>query len=313
MKKALFTLVALCLLTLSVEAQRKTDLLDRGLVAVPANVNGGSGSGNFVSWKIFGEEYYDVTYNLYANGNLLKGGLTVGCYSHTAGNANTKYQVAAVVNGVEQEKSAEVTRWNGGYKDVMVAKVTDRDGVDVTSSYELNDISLGDVTGNGITEFMVKRNYTGGVNDAANKTRFHLYECYTLDGRRLWSIDLGPNLMAGPDEQWDLVAFDWDEDGKAECVMRGADNMIIHTSTGHDIKIGNMNYFAPRDEYTRNGAEYLLYLNGERVDNVFYDAPYTNYEKEVLYRAYDITKQIKEQNCIGVHCGEGFYAQSRVW
>ncbi|MBO4801479.1 MAG: autotransporter-associated beta strand repeat-containing protein [Bacteroidaceae bacterium] len=263
MKKALFTLVALWLLTLSVEAQRKTDLLDRGLVAVPANVNGGSGSGNFVSWKIFGEEYYDVTYNLYANGNLLKGGLTVGCYSHTAGNANTKYQVAAVVNGVEQEKSAEVTRWNGGYKDVMVAKVTDRDGVDVTSSYELNDISLGDVTGNGITEFMVKRNYTGGVNDAANKTRFHLYECYTLDGRRLWSIDLGPNLMAGPDEQWDLVAFDWDEDGKAECVMRGADNMIIHTSTGHDIKIGNMNYFAPRDEYTRNGAEYLLYLNGE--------------------------------------------------
>ena len=57
----------------------------------------------------------------------------------------------------------------------------------------------------------------------------------------------------------------------------------------------------------------VLYLNGERVDNVFYDAPFTNYEKEVLYRAYDVTKQIKEQNCVGVHCGEGFYAQSRVW
>ena len=40
----------------------------------------------------------------------------------------------------------------------------------------------------------------------------------------------------------------------------------------------------------------VLYLNGERVDNVFYDAPFTNYEKEVLYRAYDVTKQIKEQN-----------------
>ncbi len=56
-----------------------------------------------------------------------------------------------------------------------------------------------------------------------------------------------------------------------------------------------------------------LYLNGERVDGIYYDAPFTNYEKEVLYRAYDITEQLAEQNCIGVHCGEGFYAQSRVW
>lgn len=169
-------------------AQRHTDRLDRGLVAVPANVNGGSGSGNFVSWKIFGEEYYDVTYNLYANGNLLKAGLTVGCYSHSGGSATTKYQVAAVVNGVEQEKCAEVTRWNNGYKDVSVAAVTDRAGAVVTAMYELNDISLGDVTGDGIVEFIIKRNYKGSnpsLTESGNRTRFNLYECYTLEGKRL--------------------------------------------------------------------------------------------------------------------------------
>lgn len=262
MRKRFFSFCLLVLLTSVGFAQRTTDRLDRGLVAVPANVNGGTGSGNFVSWKIFGEEYYDVTYNLYANGALLKAGLKVGCFSHTAGNASTKYQVAAVVNGVEQEKCAEVVRWNNGYKDIPAAPAINRAGADVSTKYILNDVSLGDVTGNGVPEFIVKRNFTGGVNDAANKTNFHRYECYTLDGQRLWWIDLGPNLMAGPDEQWDLVAFDWDEDGKAECIMRGADNMIIHTATGHDIEIGNMNYYAPRDEYTRNGAEYLLYLNG---------------------------------------------------
>ncbi len=262
MKLKILLIAALAMTSVAGYAQRHTDRLDRGLVAVPANVNGGSGSGNFVSWKIFGEEYYDVTYNLYANGTLVKGGLKVGCFSHTAGNATTKYQVAAVVNGVEQEKSAEVTRWNAGYKDIPVASAINRAGQDVSSQYILNDISLGDVTGNGIPEFIVKRNFTGGVNDSGNKTNFHRYECYTLDGERLWWIDLGPNLMAGPDEQWDLVAFDWDEDGRAECIMRGADNMIIHTATGREIKIGNMNYYAPRDEYTRNGAEYLLYLNG---------------------------------------------------
>ena len=262
MKLKILLIAVLVMTSVAGFAQRTTDLLDRGLVAVPANVNGGSGSGNFVSWKIFGEEYYDVTYNLYANGTLVKGGLKVGCYSHTTGNATTKYQVAAVVNGVEQEKCAEVTRWNAGYKDIPVAKVVDRNGADATSQYFLNDISLGDVTGNGIPEFIVKRNYSGDIRNASNKTHFHHYECYTLDGQRLWWIDLGPNLMAGPDEQWDLIAYDWDEDGKAECVMRGADNMIIHTATGHDIQIGNMSYVAPRDEYTRNGAEYLLYLNG---------------------------------------------------
>ena len=57
----------------------------------------------------------------------------------------------------------------------------------------------------------------------------------------------------------------------------------------------------------------VLYLNGERVDGVYYDAPFTNYEKEVLYRCYDVTKLVTDKNCIGVHCGEGFYAQSRVW
>ncbi|MBO4906537.1 MAG: autotransporter-associated beta strand repeat-containing protein [Bacteroidaceae bacterium] len=266
MKKSFFALISVLLLCGTAMAQRFTDKLDRGLVAVPANVNGGSGSGNFVSWRIFGEEYYDVTYNLYCNGTLLKEGLKVSCYTHTAGTATSKYQVAAVVNGVEQGLSAEVTRWNGGYFDILVASVTDRAGANITSMYELNDISLGDVNGDGITEFIVKRNYVGSdpsLTQEGNKTRFNLYECYDLSGNRLWSIDLGPNLMAGPDEQWDLVAYDWDMDGKAECIMRGADNMIIHTATGRNVKIGNMNYYAPRDEYTRYGAEYLLYINGE--------------------------------------------------
>ena len=237
------------------QAQRVTDKLDRGLVAVPAS------SGNLVSWRIFAEEYYGVTYNLYANGSLLKSGLTASDFNHTNGSSTTKYQVAAVVKGVEQEKSAEVTRWNNGYLQFPVAKVQDRNGNDVTSQYIINDISLGDVDGDGVAEFIVKRNYSGDIRNSANTTCFHHYECYNLKGERLWWIDLGPNMMAGPDKQWDMVFFDWDRDGRAEGLMRGADNMIFHTTQG-DVNIGNMSYVAPRDEYTRNGNEYLIYLNG---------------------------------------------------
>ena len=270
MKKFILTSIFALLATLGF-AQRFTDKLDRGLVAVP------SGSGNLVSWRILGEEYYDVTYNLYCNGSKIAENLKVSNYTHTAGNASSSYQVAAVVRGVEQTKSKSVTRWENGYFDIPVATVLDRNGNDVTSQYMINDISLGDVDGDGVVEFMVKRNYTGDILNASNTTKFHHYECYKLNGTRLWWIDLGPNLMAGPDEQWDLVSFDWDMDGKAECLMRGADNMIIHAADGSVIKVGNMSYVSPRDEYTRNGAEYLLYMNGETA------VPYDYNDKATTY------------------------------
>ena len=261
-----FTIVTMTLLlsAATASAQRFTDKLDRGLIAIPANTNGGSSSGNLVSWRIFGEEYYDTEYNLYRNGTKVNTTpLKLSTYLDTSGNATSKYQVAAVVNGQEQQLSEPVTSWSSGYYEFPVADVVDRNGTTCTSNYIINDISLGDVTGNGVTEFIVKRNYSGGdLNTTANTTRFHHYECYNLKGDRLWWIDLGPNLMAGADEQWDLVANDWDMDGKAECVMRGADNMYIHTSTGRTIRVGTT-YVAPRDEYTHQGNEYLLYLNGE--------------------------------------------------
>ena len=108
MRKSILTPVLMMVATLGF-AQRFTDKVDRGLVAVP-----GQSGGNFISWRVLGEEYYDVTYNLYCNGSLLKEGLKVSNYSHSGGNASSKYQVAAVVKGVEQQKSAEVTRWASG-------------------------------------------------------------------------------------------------------------------------------------------------------------------------------------------------------
>ena len=256
MKRFTLFFVSLLCFVMQGYAQRVTDKLDRGLVAVPAS------SGNFISWRIFAEEYYGVTYNLYAGESLLKGGLKVSNYTHSAGTSSTKYKVVPVINGVEREdlSSNQVTRWDNGYKEFAVAKVQDRNGNDVTSQYIINDISLGDVDGDGVAEFLVKRNYTGDVYNST--TCFHHYECYKLSGERLWWIDLGPNMMAGPDEQWDMVLFDWDQDGKAEAIMRGADNMIIHTSNGETVNVGDMTYVAGRHQYTCEGAEYFLYING---------------------------------------------------
>ena len=97
---------------------------------------------------------------------------------------------------------------------------------------------MADVDGDGVSEFIMKRNYVDG--SSVDATAFNLLECYNIQGDRLWYIDLGPNMVSGPDEQYDAVGYDWDGDGKAEILLRGADNMIIYHSDGTKTNIGNM-------------------------------------------------------------------------
>lgn len=277
MKRLLLAAIALLALAPTARAQRITDALDRGIVAVPAQ-----GGGRLVTWRMFGEEYYDTQYNLYRNGTKVNAEpLSVSNFIDTGGSATSTYQVEPIVHGVIGERSASVKSWANNWLDVRVKPVVNRAGKTIgnsvagntsgndttTPGYTLNDVSLADVDGDGVVELIVKRNNSqGNLRQASNKTDFNLYECYKLNGERLWWIDLGPNLMAGADEQWDMVGYDWDQDGKAEMIMRGADNMIIHTASGATINIGNMNTgfgSSDRPEYTGTGNEYLLYLNGE--------------------------------------------------
>lgn len=264
MKQLLIALVVLFALTNSVSAQRVTDKLDRGLVAIP------SGSGSFVSWRIFGEEYYDTEYNLYRDGTLVNSTpLKVSNYVDHNGKAGSTYQVEAVVKGKGQGKSAPKARQNTQYIQFAVKNLQSRRGTDITNDYNINDIALADVDGDGISEFILKRNYGPDASSVANDSAYNCLECYNLSGDRLWWIDLGPNMVSGPDEQYDAVGYDWDGDGKAEILMRGADNMIIHHADGTTTEIGNMKVNTRNTvsqtanmTYTNTGAEYLLYLEG---------------------------------------------------
>lgn len=264
MKKIIICLTAL-LVAFAAQAQRRTERLDRGLVATP------SGTSTLVSWRIFAEEYYDTEYNLYRDGQQVATGLKVSNYLDREGTPTSRYQVAAVVRGTEQTLSDEVVRWtadpNGvGYHDIVVKPVYARGGTDVTTSHQyfLNDISLTDVTGDGVTEFLVRRLNGLDLTQMTNDSCFSQIECYTMSGERLWWIDLGPNMLAGADGQFDAVGYDWDGDGRDEVLMRGSDNMIIHTADGTTVEVGDMTVDTRWEgiEYTNSGNEYLLYLDG---------------------------------------------------
>ena len=93
------------------QAQRMTDVLDRGLVAVYRT--NGANEGTFLSWRVLPEEYYDVTYNVYRNGTKINSTpLSVSNFVDAGGSQNASYTVAAVVRGREQRQCKAVRPWN---------------------------------------------------------------------------------------------------------------------------------------------------------------------------------------------------------
>ena len=104
--RKLFLIALLALFSTNIShAQRFTDELDRGVVAV--NLNGQV----FVSWRILPEEYYGTTYNLYKNGSLVQSGLTVSNWTGS-GTASDQFTVEPVVNGETGEMSSPAKVWN---------------------------------------------------------------------------------------------------------------------------------------------------------------------------------------------------------
>lgn len=60
--------------------------------------------------------------------------------------------------------------------------------------------------------------------------------------------------------------------------------------------------------YVSGLGYYELYLNGERVGDHVLDPGFTNYDKTVLYIAYDVTAALTDHNALGVALGRGWYA-----
>lgn len=262
MKKKLILLLIMGMASVALWAQRSTDVLGRGLVAVKVN------SGVYCSWRIQADEYYDVKYNLYRDGTKVNAGpLSVSNYTDAAGTAASRYQVQAVVRGVPQPLCAAVDTWANKYLDIPM------DHGSLASTYIPNDACCADVDGDGEVEILLK--FDNG-SDAANgylpggyNGEYAIIEVYKLNGKKLWWIDLGPNMGDFQNNENNIVAYDWDGDGKAEAVMRAADGTVIHKADGSAYTIGDAskNYRAAGGQsgqwFIHDGAEYLVYMDGE--------------------------------------------------
>lgn len=308
MNKKLILLLLLGAMSTTLMAQRHTDKLDRGLVVSKV------ANANYLSWRRLSDEYFDVTYNVYRGNSKVATELTTTNFQDNNSSEANTYTIRAVINGIEQSPYTAQGQWKydylgnnkyTSYLSITLAPVYSRNlKEDITSHYQPNDIEMADLDGDGQLEIIIKRintvdeaGYDSGLIDANGKPRYIIYpknstEFVVLDAydvnwntgsaSLLWRIDCGPNMVSHMSTEINIIAFDWDEDGKAEVVLRGADNMIIYGPDGKTVKsnIGNMSlntrdtWYTTNEKgsstgsmaYTHSGAEYLLYLKGETGD-----------------------------------------------
>lgn len=98
---------------------------------------------------------------------------------------------------------------------------------DTTRLYMPNDASVGDLDGDGEYEIVLKRQIGNfacsqpGISGGTN----HL-EAYKLDGKRLWQIDVGPNIREGA-QYFSFMVYDFDGDGKSEVICKTSEGTVF--------------------------------------------------------------------------------------
>ena len=133
--------------------------LDRGLVAAATS------EGTFLSWRLLATEVTGANgtgqtgadFAVYRNGEKIATVTDSTNYLDPDATEGATYQVAAVVGGVELQRSEEVDPWAQGYTDIPLQKPAD--GVTPAGesyTYSANDMSLGDADGDGDYEYVVK-------------------------------------------------------------------------------------------------------------------------------------------------------------
>ncbi len=209
--------------------QLQREKLGRGVVAIRENP-----SDVFVTWRYLSEDPMEVGFHVYRDGKRITDKpVTVGtCFrDQNSSNASAQYTVRPVLKGKEthQVDGSYTLPANApiGYINIPMDKPAD--GVTPagqTYTYAPNDASIGDVDGDGEYEIILKWDPSNSHDNAHDGYTGNVYfDCYRLNGEKLWRIDMGRNIRAGA-HYTQFMVFDLDGDGKAEVVMKTSDGTI---------------------------------------------------------------------------------------
>ena len=151
--------------------------------------------------------------------------------------------------------------------------------------YTANDVSVGDLDGDGEFELVVKRlqsvkDANGNVISDGSGASYSQKDClwaviwdaYKLDGTLLWRVKGGPGVILGNSSSFAVA--DFDGDGCAEMAIRTCEGTVFGDGeqigdTNNDGKIdyrtwGNQNSSSPGwvDHYNSAGPEFISIIDG---------------------------------------------------
>ena len=243
MKQRLMILGLMLCGLMTVTAQPRYDLskmnverLDRGVVAVR------NGQRVVISWRQLMADKTDEPFDVYRNGKKLnKAPLTKGgtfFVDEQPLNGKATYEVRG---GGKNGKYTLQAGSPDGYLPVKLQKPADGKTPDEKSfSYTANDASVADVDGDGQYEIILKWDPTNAHDNAHDGyTGPTLFDCYRLDGKLLWRIDMGINIRSGA-HYVPFIVYDLDGDGKAEFIVRTSDG--TRDGKGHIIGDATADY-----------------------------------------------------------------------
>ena len=235
--------------------------LDRGVVAVKV------AGGVYVGWRMLGYEYdktaANVSYNLYRDGTKLATVTNSTNYLDAAGTTTSSYAVSALIKGSECDKSAGSTPWAQNYLSIPLSPpATGPNG----GTYSANDAGTADLDGDGKLDIVLKWDPSNAKdNSQAGITDDVYLDAYTLAGKRLWRIDLGPNIRAGA-HYTQFSVYDFDGDGKAEVACKTSagtkDGTGAFLSSGPAATDNDAQVYRNADGYVLTGPEYLTVFDG---------------------------------------------------
>lgn len=276
--------------TNSTTEKRVMEKLDRGTVAVKTN------GGVYLSWRLLGtESLTNQAFDIYRDGEKIytTGEHDATCYTDSKGTADNKYIVVPKGETIVGKTAVDVWTTNTTYKGRSVAykdiafKVPDggKTPTDEEYTYTANDMSVGDLDGDGEYEYIVKWDPSNSKDNSVKGYTGNVYlDAYELDGTLLWRIDLGVNIRAGA-HYTQYMVYDFDGDGKSEVILKtapgskdGEGNYV--SKAGKNITKGD-----DKKDYRNSsgllmgkdgGPEYLTVFNGETgaaMQTVDFDPP----------------------------------------
>lgn len=255
------------------------DNLGRGVLAVKGD------KGVFVSWRSLPEDAKGLLFDVYRDGVKVNADpLADGTnFSDPDGTADGKYVVKAILDGNVVETSAETATWGDTYLRLHLDRPEGGESPaggakeDRVYTYTPDDVSVGDVDGDGEYEYIVKWFPTNAADNSHTRyTGNTILDCYKLDGTKLWRIDLGHNIRSG-NHYTQFMVYDFDGDGKAELICKTAPGTI--DGAGNAVLMGDdqvTDDFRKSDGTVMSGPEYLTVFNGltgAEINTIAYNPP----------------------------------------